>query len=410
MLRTRDANIVTSVGKKIFLHGVNLGGCLMMEGYILYGRNISEKYFKSEMARRWGKKELDSFIEGYRNNFITEKDFKNISRLKFNCIRLPFNHKLIENQDRRFSINKKGVDLLKKAVSWCREYGIYCILDMHAAPGSQNADWHSDSNGETLLWKDRKFQERYFGLWEYLADIFKDENIIGGYNILNEPVIEKNARRVLRPFYREAVRRIRAIDKRHIIFLEGNFWSQILEHIGEPFADNLCYSIHYYHPLDFTFNFQRGLKYPGRIYGQYTKAGGEYWDIGMIRKYMDIYYGYSRKWNVPIFVGEFGVNSRCGECYGELKWVKDILRCFKEYGFHWTYWTYKAVANSIFPDGIYQYLANPPWVNRQGHIYGWENFYSMWEKHKREIIESWQTRNFSKNKQLANLLASFTHI
>lgn len=403
MLGIKNRSIVNPEGRQVFLHGANLGGWLMMEGYILHGRNISEKSFKAEMARRYGRKEVDIFTDAFRNNFIEEEDFKNIARLNFSCIRLPFNHKLIENQDKNFSINKAGVDLLKQAVSWCRKYDIYCILDMHAGPGSQNQDWHSDSDGEMSLWKDKKCQERYFTLWEALAEVFKNERTVAGYNILNEPVIRKDGKKILRPFYKEAVKRIRAVDNKHIIFLEGNIWSQRLEDIGEPFADNLSYSIHFYHPLEFTFNFHRGFKYPGMI-------NGEHWDIGKIRRCLDIYYDYSKKWDVPIFAGEFGVNSRCGECDGELKWVKDALECFKEFQFHWTYWTYKAVGNSVFPDGIYQYLANPPWVNRQGPIYGFENYYTLWKDCKRDIIESWKTKNFTENKPLSNLLASFRSI
>ncbi|MFA5388183.1 MAG: glycoside hydrolase family 5 protein [Candidatus Omnitrophota bacterium] len=403
MLKTKDSAIIDSMGKKIILRGVNLGGWLMMEGYILYGRNISEKSFKAEMARRWGGKELENFTREFRNNFIKEEDFKNIANLGFNCVRLPFNHKLIENQDKNHSINKNGIGLLKKAVSWCKKRDIYCILDMHAAPGSQNQDWHADSDGEMSLWKDKKCRERYYRLWEELAENFKGEEGVAGYNILNEPVIKKGGAGILRPFYKEAVKRIRAVDSGHIIFLEGNIWSQRLEDIGEPFADNLSYSIHFYHPLEFTFNFHRDLSYPGRI-------NGETWNFKKIKEILGTYHGYSKKWNVPVFAGEFGVNSRCGKCSGELEWVRDTLECFKEFGFHWTYWTYKAVSNSVFPDGIYQYTANPPWISRQGPVYGFENFYTLWKGHKNAIIGSWKTEGFKKNEPLANLLASFGRI
>jgi aryl-phospho-beta-D-glucosidase BglC (GH1 family) len=403
MLKTKANSITDSCGNRIFLRGVNLGGWFMMEGYILHGRNIPERVFKAEMEKHCDREALDDFTRSYRNNFITEEDFKNIARLKFNCIRLPFNHKLIENQTKKFSINKEGIDFLKKVISWCRKYNIYCILDMHAAPGSQNEDWHSDSDGKALLWSNKRYWERYFRLWEVLAESFKDSDIVAGYDVLNEPVIKKNARNILRPFYKEAVRRIRAIDKNHIIFLEGNFWSQRLEDIGEPFSNNLSYSIHYYHPLDFTFNFHRDLKYPGKI-------NGKYWDIDRLRQGLETYYTYSKKWRIPIFVGEFGVNSRCGERAGELIWVKDVIKTFKDFGFHWTYWTYKAVANSVFPDGIYQYTRNPAWVRREGPVYGWENLYKLWKDHKREIVNSWQTKNFIENKQLRNLLVNYKPI
>lgn len=373
------------------LHGVNLGGWLMMEGYILHGRNIAEKTFKAEFKKRYSQKGLNEFTELYRNNFIQESDFKNISSLGFNCVRLPFNYRLIED--------KNVIDILKNTVKLCEKYNIYCILDMHAGPGCQNEDWHADSDGKSELWTDKKYQEKFFKLWEILADTFKDQPMVAGYDILNEPVIKgPGAGKILRDFYIKAVKRIRAVDKDHIIFLEGNIWSQVLTDIGEPFTGNLSYSIHFYHPLEFTFNFHKGLKYPGEILG-------EYWDINTLKKRLEVYYGCSRKWDIPIFVGEFGVSYRCQACSGELSWVNDTLKCFKEFGFHWAYWTYKAAANSVFPDGIYQYLANPPWINRQGPVYGWENYYALWKSHKEEIAGSWKTGNFTKNKSLTDILS-----
>ncbi|MDP2921041.1 MAG: cellulase family glycosylhydrolase [Candidatus Omnitrophota bacterium] len=390
MLKTKNTLIINSEGKEVFLHGVNLGGWLMMEGYILQGRNIAEKVLKKEFKKRYGQKELDNFSSLYRNNFIQESDFKNIASLNLNCIRLPFNYRVLE-EDR--------IDLLDKAVDFCEKYNIYCILDMHAAPGSQNEDWHADSEGKAELWTNNKYQERFFELWELAADKFKGRDIIAGYDVLNEPVIRTpDAGKVLRKLYMSLVKRIRAIDKGHIIFLEGNTWSQVLEDIGEPFSENLSYSAHFYHPLEFTFNFQKGLKYPGDILG-------EQWARDTIKRRLEIYYNHSKKWNIPIFLGEFGVNSRDGY-YGEFEWLKDTISCFRDFKFHWTYWTYKAAANSVFPDGIYQYLANPLWVNRQGPVSGWENFYDLWDSHKEKIAESWKTENFTKQESLANLLAS----
>ena len=107
MLKTKDNSIINSEGREVFLRGVNLGGWLMMEGYIFYGRNIPEKVFKAEFKKRYSRKELDNFTNLYRDNFIQESDFKNISSLGFNCIRLPFNYRLLEE--------KNGLKILKNA-------------------------------------------------------------------------------------------------------------------------------------------------------------------------------------------------------------------------------------------------------------------------------------------------------
>ncbi|MFH1478305.1 MAG: glycoside hydrolase family 5 protein [Candidatus Omnitrophota bacterium] len=376
-----------------FLRGVNLGGWLMMEGYILFGKNIPAKSFKANMVKHHGQNGLEEFLYEFRNNFIGEEDFKLVKENGFNCIRLPFNSSILEENN--------GISYLDKAIDLCERYSIYCILDMHSAPGCQNKDWHGDSDGESRLWTDDRYQERFFEHWEMLSDRFKGREIVAGYNILNEPVIDDNSKDILRNFYKEAVKRIRKIDKDHIIFLEGNTWSQDLEAIGEPFGNNLSYSIHYYHPLDLTHNFGTSLKYPGHIQG-------EDWDKEKIKRYMGLYRDLSQKWKVPIFAGEFGVNPTYSRDKGCMEWLGDVLSIFNEFGFHWTYWTYKTIENNLFPAGIYRYNENPPWVNQEGSIKGWENFYFLWNKSKKGIVESWKTTNFQKDPSLFNLLAKYT--
>ena len=35
--------------------------------------------------------------------------------------------------------NEDGFKMLDDVIDWCEEYGIYAILDLHAAPGGQSA-------------------------------------------------------------------------------------------------------------------------------------------------------------------------------------------------------------------------------------------------------------------------------
>jgi hypothetical protein len=65
------------------------------------------------------------------------------------------------------------------------------------------------------------------------------------------------------------------------------------------------------------------------------------------------------------------------------------------------------VAGGLYPDGIYQYLPNAPWIKREGPILGWENFYHLWCKHKNKIVASWRTEKFTENKYISHLLAKY---
>ena len=75
-LKTDKTRIVSRAGKPVVLKGVNLGGWLMMEAYILHAPNHPEHKFKKEFAAALGQKALRSFEHEYRGNFIRENIFK----------------------------------------------------------------------------------------------------------------------------------------------------------------------------------------------------------------------------------------------------------------------------------------------------------------------------------------------
>lgn len=118
---------------------------------------------------------------------------------------------------------------------------------------------------------------------------------------------------------------------------------------------------------------------------------------------MKPYADFSKKNNVDILVGEFGINWR-GGFWGEKKYLDDLLSVFDDYNFGYTYWTYKAIANSTFPDGLFQYLGNNNYVKREGPTYGWQNYSLYWKKEKKKIRNFWQTKNFTPNKELLTIL------
>ncbi|MFC1594016.1 glycoside hydrolase family 5 protein [Candidatus Omnitrophota bacterium] len=387
MLRTKKQFIVDSRGRRVTLRGFNLGGWLLMESYILRGPHVAEKIFKKKFKHALGQKALIDFETSFRGTFIQELDFKTISSFGFNCVRIPFNHKLIETKPYRYST--KGLTYLKKAVQWAKKYKVWVILDLHAAPGCQNMDWHADSSGKALLWKSSVYRKRTIALWRYLAEIFKDEEAIAGYDLLNEPII---ANRTLNSFYKELIPAIRSIDTNHILFIEPGNWSQDVFDLSRPDDERVAFSIHMYQPLDLSFNLAPRLRYPFR---EKTLQKQMSYHMNRLKACAAL----SRRYNVPILVGEFGVNAR-GNKNGEISYLCDILAVFKKHHFHWTYWTYKAVKNETFPDGAFHYVKNPPWVNREARVPGWENYIPLWKTQKKYIIASWKTALFEKDKQV----------
>ena len=392
---TKDKDRILFGQEPIHLKGVNLGGWLMMEGYLLASPNRPVHEFKQRMLRRYGRDGLREFEELFRFHFIQRADFQRIARWGCNCVRLPFHYRQVE--DRPFHYGGSGLSFLDQAIRWARSFGLWVILDLHAAPGCQNHDWHADSAGQARLWTSRSFQHRTVALWEFLADRYKGEPQVAGYDILNEAVVADDA--LLNDLYRRVVRAIRTVDPHHLIFLEGNRWATDMACLTPQ--DNTCLSLHAYEPLDFTFNFVPGLRYTRSKHAGRSGTGK-----ARMRKRFRPVSRIAKQWPGPVLVGEFGVNGRDGH-YGEEDWVDDMCAVFAECGCHWTYWTYKSVRNNVFPDGLMQYLDNPAWVNRQGPVYGWDNIPHLWAKEKAQIVRSWQSKNFHPNESILKILRKY---
>lgn len=328
-LKVEGRNIVDEDEKRLSLKGVNLGGYLLIEGYLIGFPFIPEKEIRRRIEEKLGKDEKDEFFKKYREDFISEEDIKVIKSLGFNVVRLPFNFRVLEDVDKPFVYKEEGFKIIDRLLNLCEKYKIYVILDLHAAPGGQNPDFHSDSEGEALLWYKKIYQERVVALWREIARRYKDKRVIAGYDLLNEPVTFKFP--LLQKLYREITKAIREVDKEHIIFLEGNFWASDLRTIGEPFDDNLVYNFHFYypwlpkHPDDFS--------YPGSLDGIYC-------DKHRLEEILKNYVDISMKYNLPLICTEFGTWrwDRGGE-----EWVKDSIELFNKYNIHWTYWTYKQI-------------------------------------------------------------------
>ena len=148
---------------------------------------------------------------------------------------------------------------------------------------------------------------------------------------------------------------MRAVDPEHIIFLEGDYFSQRFEGLDAPFAPNLVYSNHNYTP----YGFGPG-KYPGAKDGRpwnFEAQREDYLALQGVR--------YTRKHNVPLWVGEFGAayNGPPTEVPDRLRAMDDQLNLLNSQGDHWTTWTYKDINVmgwvQIQPDSAYARAVRP---------------------------------------------------
>lgn len=345
VLQVERGKIVDEKGREVRLEGVCIGGWMNMENFI-NGYPGSEHGVRAAMVEALGASKATFFFERLLDHMLAEADLEFLAQLGVNTVRLPFNYRHFESEQAPFQYLEQGFARLSQAIGWCEAHGLYAILDLHAVPGWQNPDWHSDNGSrQALFWQSQHYQDRFVALWEELARRFVGHRSVAGYNVMNEPVtgaprgrfrtVYRSDYAPLNAVYRRVVAAIRKIDPAHIIFLEGDLYSTRFAGLDAPFADNLVYSSHNYNAAGFGPG-----AYPGPI-------GGEAWDAAKQAQVFGQNEGtlFAREHGVPLWIGEFGsvYNGRAEEVPDRLRALDDQLGVFTANGAHWTAWTYKDV-------------------------------------------------------------------
>ena len=315
-LKVHGNRIVNSRDEEVMLRGTCIGAWLNMEDFMdaIPGsehqfRYNAKKILGDEMGEYW----FDSFIR----HFFTESDAKFLAENGCKVIRVPLNYHHFESDLQPFVYHEKGFQEIDRVLNICEKYNLYVILDMHAAPGGQSSDWHCDNVMRTgLLWTTAEYRKRFVALWGELARRYNHRSVIAGYDILNEPMTNQHLGRVgfnptkyythewtlMNTLYREVTEEIRKYDTNHIIFLEGDWFSQRFNGLDAPFDNNTAYSSHNYSSIR--------TKSPFNPDFVETRSEEE-----LLKAYRDEFYAqegtiYCQKYNVPLWVSEFGMNQK----------------------------------------------------------------------------------------------------
>ena len=201
-----------------FFRGVNVGGWFSQCDY--------------------SKERLDHFIE--------EKDFDVMAGWGLDHVRIPMDYNVLEEADG--ALSREGFDRISRAVGWCQARGLKVVLDLHKTAGySFDADEH-----EGGFFHSEAYQERFYRLWEGLAERFNDPDRIA-FELLNE-VTDPSVIGEWNRIAAECIRRIRRIAPRSLI-LVGSYWNNsplAVKDLDQPADDRVIYNFHCYDPLNFT--------------------------------------------------------------------------------------------------------------------------------------------------------------
>ncbi|MDQ3682042.1 MAG: cellulase family glycosylhydrolase, partial [Bacteroidota bacterium] len=168
------------------------------------------------------------------------------------------------------------------------------------------------------LWQNEAAQQKTIALWQKLAERYKNENWIGGYDLINETNwgfekasdkngCEEKINAPLKALLQAITKVIRQVDTNHIIFIEANCWANNYAGIFPLWDSNMVVSFH------------------------------KYWnnnDVASIEKFLQI----REQKNVPVWMGESGENSNV--------WFRTAIQLLEENKIGWAWWPLKKLGNN----------------------------------------------------------------
>lgn len=316
-IRIDGQDLITPNGEKLFIKGTNLGNWLNPEGYMFgFGKASSAGFINDMFCQLVGPDRTAEFWKLFKDNYITQEDLHFIKQTGSNTVRLPFHYKLFTDEDYMgLTANQDGFARIDTLVSWCKKEGLYLILDMHDAPGGQTGDNIDDSYGYPWLFESETSQKLYCDIWRKIAEYYKNEPTILGFELFNEPIAPyfenmKELNGKLEGLYKMGTTAIREVNKNHIILLGGAQWNGNFK----PFKDS---------------KFDNKIMYTCHRYGSEPTAEA----IKDIINFRDSV-------NLPMYMGEIGHNTD--------EWIAAFCKTMADNNIGWTFWPYKKIHNSSF--------------------------------------------------------------
>lgn len=299
--------LIAPDGSRLRLKGINLGNWLVPEGYMFHFEGAkSPQAIHLVVEQLVGDLAARRFWQRFRERYVTRDDIRFIKDAGFNVVRIPFSYRLFVGAGYPPPLEGAGYHLLDRVLDWCREAGLYVILDMHAAPGGQTGSVMDDSWGYPYVYEDASSQELTIRLWRKLADRYKNDPTVIGYDLLNEPIghhLEMEALNPqLEPLYKRITQAIREVDPNHLIILEGTLWGSDFSVFGPPFDPRLVYSFH------------------------------KYW-VPPTREAIAPYLAFRDRYDVPLFMGESGE--------ADNEWIRALRSLLEAHDIGWAFWPYK---------------------------------------------------------------------
>lgn len=313
-VKAQGSRLVDAQGKTVPVRGVNLGGWLVQEPWMMplvtHPKDAppvtDQAAMWREVERRFGAEEMHRLRDAYRGAWMTDEDFGRIKAAGFTTVRLPFSYDTLQEPD--------GFKWLDWTIDRAAKHGLYTILDLHGAPGGQSDAMHTGKTGEAKFFEPANIRKAA-DMWEAIARRYAHRPEVLGYDLLNEPMGAKSAKQ-LYDAQNELYKAIRKVDDRHVVFFEDGYKGIDTFPRKEQYGwENIAYSIHQY-----KFGAKQDQDHMQALEHELKK-------VERVREARD----------VPVYVGEFNVPDAGADTLAK------VVGTLEKADVPWSMWTYKVI-------------------------------------------------------------------
>jgi endoglucanase len=323
--------------KPVRLRGMCLGNWWVPEGYMFgFTKATSPTQIERGVLELLGPEESDAFWSAYRAAYVTRADLELLARSGFNTVRVPLHWKFLRDPGE--------LQRLDWLIQECKRLNLWVLPDLHAAPGGQTGDNIDDGASYPWLFESPASRKLAAELWREIAERYKDEPTVLGYELLNEPIPNWPGYTELHPkldeVYREIGAAIRKVDGRHLLFLDGAEWATKFEHVSTDWDSRLVLAFH------------------------------RYWaDPQAIQPYLDV----RKSRGVPLLMSESGENNT--------QWIGDFRKRLEKEEVGWYFWPYKKMKT----DSCVALIQTPPHWDK---VVAWMDGFGLEGEERRKLRPS----------------------
>jgi hypothetical protein len=231
-----------------------------------------------------------------------------------------------------YALQPAEMGKLDRMVDAAAQADLFVVLTCRSGPG------RADFNKSQEIWADAEAQDAYARMWAHLAQHYRGNHAIVGYDLMCEPHPDDQYAGLWNGFAKRITGAIRKVDSRTPILVNSIGWAYPADFSTlQPTGDaRTVYEVHFYQPHYYTHQKPgQNRAYPGfRV----PDEGDGAWDRNTIKAKLDVVRDFQQKYHVPIFAGEFG----CARfAPGAVEWLRDQMELYEAWHWSWAYWAFR---------------------------------------------------------------------